>query len=228
MTNLPPPPGEYPPPMPGDYPQQGNYPPPPGNFPPPPGNYPPPPGGYYPPPPAGNFPPPAPGYYSPPVGNPVGQLPQQAYTSWLTRFGAYLIDTLPVMVVYGIPSMIASGMAEKECITTSSGVACTVTPSSVGVLLMFVGWVAAMAYVIWNYGYRQGTTGSSIGKSVLKFKVVSEQTGLPIGFGMSVVRQLAHIVDSITFFIGYLFPLWDAKRQTLADKIMTTVCLPIQ
>ena len=227
MTNLPPPPGDYPPPMPGDYPQQGNYPPSPSNFPPP-GNYPPPPGGYYPPPPAGNFPPPAPGYYSPPVGNPVGQLPQQAYTSWLTRFGAYLIDTLPVMVVYGIPSMIANGMADKECITTSSGVACTVTPSGVGVLLMFVGWVAAMAYVIWNYGYRQGTTGSSIGKSVLKFKVVSEQTGLPIGFGMSVVRQLAHIVDSITFFIGYLFPLWDAKRQTLADKIMTTVCLPIE
>ena len=28
-------------------------------------------------------------------------------------------------------------------------------------------------------------------------------------------------------YIGYLFPLWDAKRQTLADKIMTTVCLPI-
>jgi len=28
--------------------------------------------------------------------------------------------------------------------------------------------------------------------------------------------------------IGYLFPLWDAKRQTIADKIMTTVCLPIR
>ncbi|HEX7826369.1 MAG TPA: RDD family protein, partial [Mycobacterium sp.] len=23
-----------------------------------------------------------------------------------------------------------------------------------------------------------------------------------------------------------LFPLWDAKRQTLADKIMSTVCVP--
>ena len=81
--------------------------------------------------------------------------------------------------------------------------------------------------MIWNYGYRQGTTGSSIGKSVLKFKVVSEKTWQPIGFGMSIVRQIAHIVDSLVCYIGYLFPLWDAKRQTLADKIMTTVCVPL-
>jgi hypothetical protein len=27
--------------------------------------------------------------------------------------------------------------------------------------------------------------------------------------------------------VGFLFPLWDAKRQTLADKILNTVCLPI-
>ena len=85
----------------------------------------------------------------------------------------------------------------------------------------------AFAYVIWNYGYRQGTTGSSIGKSVLKFKVISEKTGQPIGFGMSIVRQIAHVVDAIVCYIGYLFPLWDAKRQTLADKIMSTICVPL-
>jgi uncharacterized RDD family membrane protein YckC len=92
---------------------------------------------------------------------------------------------------------------------------------------MIVVWILAVAYLIWNYGYRQGTTGSSIGKSIMKFKVVSEKTGQPIGFGLSIVRQLAHIVDGIICYIGYLFPLWDPKRQTLADKIMTTVCVPI-
>ena len=83
---------------------------------------------------------------------------------------------------------------------------------------------AATAYWVWNFGYRQGTTGSSIGKSLLKFKVVSETTGEPLGFGMSVVREIAHLVDAVICYIGYLFPLWDAKRQTLADKIMATVC----
>ena len=41
------------------------------------------------------------------------------------------------------------------------------------------------------------------------------------------MRQLAHIVDAIICYIGFLFPLWDDKRQTLADKIMTTVCVPL-
>ena len=61
----------------------------------------------------------------------------------------------------------------------------------------------------------------------MKFKVVSEKTWQPIGFGMSIVRQLAHIVDGIVCYIGYLWPLWDEKRQTFADKIMTTVCVPL-
>jgi uncharacterized RDD family membrane protein YckC len=87
--------------------------------------------------------------------------------------------------------------------------------------------LVGLAYMVWNYGYKQGTTGSSIGKSIMKFKVVSEQTGQPVGFGMSVVRQLAHFVDAIICYIGYLFPLWDAKRQTIADKIIKTICLPI-
>ena len=87
--------------------------------------------------------------------------------------------------------------------------------------------LVALGYFVWNYGYRQGTTGSSIGKSVLKFKVVSENTGEPIGFGLSVLRQIAHVVDAVIFYVGYLFPLWDAKRQTLADKMMATVCLPL-
>jgi len=32
-----------------------------------------------------------------------------------------------------------------------------------------------------------------------------------------------HIVDGLSLFIGYLWPLWDKKRQTFADKIMSTV-----
>jgi uncharacterized RDD family membrane protein YckC len=100
-------------------------------------------------------------------------------------------------------------------------------PSTIGTLAMWLLSLVALAYVIWNLGYKQGTTGQSIGKGVMKFKVVSEQTGQPIGFGMSVARQLLHVVDTVPCVpVGYLFPLWDAKRQTFADKIMKTVCLP--
>ena len=39
---------------------------------------------------------------------------------------------------------------------------------------------------------------------------------------MAFVRQLAHILDGIPCYIGYLWPLWDAKRQTFADKVIGT------
>jgi uncharacterized RDD family membrane protein YckC len=219
-----PPPGNYPPPP----PPPGGYPPPPppqwGGYPPPPPPPPPPPGGGYQPPQGG------PGY-PPPPPSPVAALPKEAYTPWFTRVLAFLIDNIPVAILYGIGWAVLMGTRETACVTDTSqydlGQFCATGASTLGQLSMIVVWILAVAYLIWNYGYRQGTTGSSIGKSIMKFKVVSEKTGQPIGFGLSIVRQLAHIVDGIICYIGYLFPLWDPKRQTLADKIMTTVCVPI-
>jgi uncharacterized RDD family membrane protein YckC len=161
----------------------------------------------------------------------MGALPTESYTSWISRVGAALIDSIPIVIVMGIAYGIAFGTGENTCVSNPYGEGyggyCTSSWSGIGVAVVFLGWLLTVAYSIWNWGYRQGTTGSSIGKSVLKFKVISEKTGQPIGFGMSIVRQIAHVVDSVICYIGYLFPLWDAKRQTLADKIMTTVCVPI-
>jgi uncharacterized RDD family membrane protein YckC len=144
---------------------------------------------------------------------------------------AFIIDIVPYLVVVGIGTGIMFATQQSSCVTsiTQYDVSqyCASQPSLIGQLAQWLGTLAGLAYLLWNYGYRQGTTGSSLGKSVMKVKVVSETTGEPIGFGMSVVRQLAHIVDAIICYIGFLFPLWDAKRQTLADKIMTTVVLPI-
>jgi hypothetical protein len=157
--------------------------------------------------------------------------PQETYTSWFTRVLAWIIDVLPSFVIVGIGYGVEAATQETACITDTSeyqlGEFCATGNSTLGVTVFTICLLLGLAYLVWNYGYRQGTTGSSIGKSVLKFKVVSERTGQPIGFGLSVVRQLAHFVDAIICFVGYLFPLWDPKRQTLADKIMTTVCLPL-
>ncbi|MEK0504976.1 RDD family protein [Mycobacterium ulcerans] len=225
MTDQPPPGGSYPPPPPppgssgGSEPPAGGY-----QAPPPPSA---PSGGGYPPPP----PPSAGGYAPPPPGPAIRALPAESYTPWITRVLAALIDFAPYVVVTGIGWLIMMVTTTPSCVTDISqydiGQYCVSQPSMIGQLAQWLLSLVGLAYLVWDYGYRQGTTGSSIGKSIMKFKVVSETTGEPLGFGMSVVRQLAHIVDAIICYIGFLFPLWDAKRQTLADKIMTTVCLPL-
>ncbi|AGB25294.1 hypothetical protein Mycsm_05086 [Mycobacterium sp. JS623] len=222
-------------------------PPPPGNYPPPP----PPPGGYPPPPPPQGFgyppppPPPAGGGYqqSPQVATgyppsaPAGglALPQEAYTPWPTRVLAYLIDAIPIIILEAIGWGLLLGTRETACITDTSeynlGEYCATGASTLGQVSMIVVGIIAFAYWVWNFGYRQGTTGSSIGKGIMKFKIVSEKTGQPIGFGMSFVRELIYLVAAgicgIIWLVAVLFPLWDQKRQTLVDKIISTVALPI-
>jgi uncharacterized RDD family membrane protein YckC len=189
---------------------------------------PPPPGG-------GSYPPPPPssGGYAPPAPGPaIRTLPTDSYAPWLSRALAFLIDILPYAVVHGIGIGIMAATQQSACVTDVTQYTvnqyCSTQNSTIGMLAQWLAWLIGVTYLVWNYGYRQGTTGSSLGKSVMKIKVVSEVTGQPLGFGMSVVRQIAHFVDAIICFIGFLLPLWDSKRQTLADKIMTTVVLPIE
>ncbi len=86
--------------------------------------------------------------------------------------------------------------------------------------------MASLGWTAYNRWYMGGTTGQSLGKKVLNLRLVSEDTGQPIGMLMAFVRDLCHIIDAVICYVGFLFPLWDAKRQTLADKIITTVVIP--
>lgn len=86
--------------------------------------------------------------------------------------------------------------------------------------LAVVGSLGLLGFGLWNSGYLQGTTGQSLGRRVANTKLVMMETGQPVGVGRAVVRQICHVLE---FGIGYLWPLWDGKRQTFADKIVGTV-----
>jgi uncharacterized RDD family membrane protein YckC len=91
-----------------------------------------------------------------------------------------------------------------------------------GAALIFLGLLIGFGLGLWLC-YQEGTTGQTPGKKVVGIKLVSESTGQPIGFGMAFVRKLAHFLDSLACYIGWLWPLWDDKSQTFADKVCTTI-----
>jgi uncharacterized RDD family membrane protein YckC len=157
-------------------------------------------------------------------------LPKEAYTRWSTRLLAFLIDWTPIWLVFIVPLIGLLVAGDMECIDFiygSGGSYCSPAVSSFWLSVQIIAFIPAAVYFVWNFCYRQGRTGQSVGKSVMKFKVVSETTWQPIGFWLSLVRQLAHYIDQFICYIGYLWPLWDNKRQTIADKIMSTVCVPV-
>lgn len=146
---------------------------------------------------------PGPGYGAPVVGpgaivgtgSPHGQLAE-----WPQRVIAFVLDIvclLPLIILQVIFAQVSGALG----------------------LLMNLVTTAAGLY----FGYLNGATGQSPGKALTGLKVIGENTGQVIGGGAGVIRQIAHFVDSIICFLGYFLPLVDAKKQTLADKIMSTV-----
>ena len=82
-----------------------------------------------------------------------------------------------------------------------------------------------IGFAIWNQIIRQGRTGSSLGKQWVGIRVIREDYGQPLGGWLTFGRSLLHILDGLPCYLGYLWPLWDAKRQTFADKLVHSVVL---
>ena len=132
------------------------------------------------------------------------------YASWGKRALGGLIDWVAPSIVVGIiVSIINSAVGYGE----------TTTIGNLVQSVLMLGW----------YGYNQvflgGTTGQTFGRKIAKTRLVSEATGQPVGIGMALLRHIAHFLDSLICMVGWLFPLWDAKRQTLADKVTSTIVI---
>ena len=128
--------------------------------------------------------------------------------SWLQRVGAALIDVL----VTSVPAIVANVL---------------IATGNVNPLVTSLLGLVSLGLSIWNYLIRQGTTGQTVGKQVLGVKLVREADGQPIGVGSCFLRAICHILDALPLYVGYLWPLWDKKRQTFADKIMSTLVVRV-
>ncbi|MFJ2023033.1 RDD family protein [Streptomyces sp. NPDC087897] len=132
-----------------------------------------------------------------------GGMPELAH--WGLRAGGLIIDGLIVSVPYLAFAGIGAAMGD-----------------SAGATLALLGFLAMIGLTIWQL-YQEGTTGQTIGKKAVGIRLLREADGRPLGFGMAFVRRLAHFLDSIACYIGWLWPLWDQKKQTFADKVCSSV-----
>lgn len=151
---------------------------------------------------------PGPPGLGPPAGTGPGWYPPSAplpgLASWSTRAGGLLIDT--ALVLMAVVPLYLLGL-EAAFFTD-------------------LGAIAAVAAGVF-LAVQVGQTGQSPGMRVVGVRCLGVATGQPIGAGLGVVRSLAHFIDSLICYVGWLFPLWDAKRQTIADKVVSTVVVSV-
>lgn len=146
----------------------------------------------------------------------------RAYAAWGTRVAASLLDALVALpgVVLAMVGFVVLAATTDSATGQASG-----ARAAVGGLLIVLGYALAFAAVVWNRFVRMGRTGQSWGKRVMHIRLLGETTGRPVGVGLAFGRELCHYLDGL-LYLGYLWPLWDDRRQTFADKICTTVVVP--
>lgn len=138
-------------------------------------------------------------YTSPSYGPPA---------EWAKRVVAYLIDAAPLVVLFfGGPILF------------------TPLPGFLGFLVSVAIIGVAIAYGIMNLIIAQGRSGQTFGKKQQGLRLVSQATNLPLGPGMVLVRYLVGgVLSSFTCgiygLLDLLWPLWDADKARLTDKIL--------
>jgi uncharacterized RDD family membrane protein YckC len=86
----------------------------------------------------------------------------------------------------------------------------------------FLGFALVLLYFI----VMEATLGATLGKLIVKLRVVNEADGTPIGWSAAVVRNVLRIVDGIVLYlVGFILICTTAKRQRLGDKVAGTVVI---
>jgi uncharacterized RDD family membrane protein YckC len=183
-------------------------------------------------------PPPPPGAIATAPGYPAGYYAAQPTVggeraSFGIRLGAWLLDSLlygllsMVFVVPGIV-LIVSAFSNCEWIETSQDSWEAFCPPGEpnggaiagGIALIVIG----ILFVAFLYVWAMGKTGQTWGARIVGVKVIDERTGAPLGFGRALGRSLfAYFISSAIFYLGYLWMLWDDKKQTWQDKVVNSV-----
>jgi len=84
----------------------------------------------------------------------------------------------------------------------------------------FLGYLLVFAYFL----VMEALIGATVGKLMLKLRVVKEADGSPIDWRASAVRNVLRIVDGFAFYlVGFLIICFTQKHQRLGDKVAGTV-----
>lgn len=124
------------------------------------------------------------------------------------RLVAQIVDTVVLIVLFFLVGFAISGSLSFQYQGEAA------IPVVIAYLLVWILYFAIL----------EGTMGATLGKKVVKIKVVRED-GSACGIGPAFVRTLLRIIDGLPFvyIIGMVLISRSEKKQRLGDRLAKTV-----
>ena len=135
----------------------------------------------------------------------LGASTELEYAGFWSRVAALIVDNA-VVTIFGLALLIAAGLVGEGAVVIAN-------------LLYLV--IAILYWPLMESSERQAT----IGKQLLGIQVV-DANGARLNFVRALLRNLAKILSSLPFGLGFLLAAFTAKKQALHDLI--TKCLVVR
>ncbi len=124
---------------------------------------------------------------------------------WHIRAAAFVVDVLPGLAV----------------VTTMALVWRAVPVNSAWWWISVSVLAAAALLTMTNRVLLPALSGWSLWRALMGIAVVHKDGG-SVGAAQLLCRDLAHLLDTLSVFVGWLWPLWDPRRRTFADLLLRT------
>ena len=133
------------------------------------------------------------------------------------RFVAQLVDVIILAIIFLI-----LGFSGAGTITINASTAQVSISPFFGALILIDVIIAFLYFTL-----LEGRNGQTVGKMLVKIKVVKKEDHSPITYGEAAVRTILRIIDLIPFIAPYLLGaalIWASEhKQRLGDRIANTV-----
>lgn len=151
------------------------------------------------------------------VQTPVTQ--QLLYAGFWERFAAIFLDGLILSTLSFLFNFTVGFVLAISGIGGGSP-----TYLAVSTLTSTLMWIFQVSYAIYFIGSR----GQTIGKMIMKIKVVKSETNEIPGYTTAFLREtVGKFLSGIVFGIGYFVSINDPKKQGWHDKMAKTVVIKI-
>jgi uncharacterized RDD family membrane protein YckC len=130
------------------------------------------------------------------------------YAGFWQRFGAALLDTLLIYLIMFSLLLLVYGTVYLDDPSANWGLAQVLISYGLPITLTLLFWIKKAA---------------TPGKMAIGATIVDARTGEQPTTGQFVIRYFAYIVSTLPLFLGYLWVVFDSRKQAWHDKLAGTV-----